>query len=125
MFSNKIESNFQLNCIQDQYFIRVYNVDDQAKAVVNQHNVIALNYSQSSSYINVTAYLNIGMNSFTFTEFNYGGGYTWGFEIRKNNDTIFNDEAGTTGVIGANDNDSSKTNQYVYNRTVTIDVMCS
>jgi hypothetical protein len=63
--------------------------------MVNQHHVISMSYSQDSGYINVTDYLKHGSNDFTFTVFNYFGGYTWGFEIRKNNDLIFTDKAGT------------------------------
>lgn len=81
-----------------------------------------MNYTQDSGYINVTGYLKSGSNDFTFTVYNYCCGYTWGFEILTNNDTVFFDKAGIAGISGANNGDMSKPYQYVYNKMVTINV---
>ena len=46
--------------------------------------------------------------------------YTRGFEIKKNDQIIFHDQAGVVGVSGANNNDN--TTGLVYNYTKTINL---
>ncbi|CAF1199503.1 unnamed protein product [Rotaria sordida] len=58
----------------------------------------------------------------TTTAYNGANAYTWGFQIQKNGNLAFNDTGGQVGVIGVNNNDGSKTNQYVYNKTVAVNV---
>ncbi|CAF3233199.1 unnamed protein product, partial [Rotaria sp. Silwood2] len=113
-------------CIKDSIYIRLYNSDDALYANVNSKQVKRILYMEDSDWINVSDYTHDGVNNFNFLCWNGANTYTWGFQIRKNGNIVFNDTAGEVRVIGANNEDASKTNQYVYNKTVAVNVMkCS
>lgn len=113
-------------CIQSQYYVRVYNIDDIGTSIVNQQTVVTISYLGDSGYINVNSYLRNGLNNFTFTDYNNGGPYAWGFAIQQNSQIIFSNVAGQAGTYGANNNDGSKTYQYVYSNTIPLNItMCS
>jgi len=46
--------------------------------------------------------------------------YTWGFAIKRDNLVVWEDKQGDLGLRGANDNDMTRTNQMVCDRTVVI-----
>lgn len=106
----------------ERWYIRVFNVDDSGSATVNLNDITTVGYNGDSGYIDVTDYLNDASNSITFKMFNYYGGYTWGFEIKRDNQIIFREVAGQAGVSGANGGDTTATNQYVYDKTININV---
>jgi hypothetical protein len=103
-------------------YVRVYNVDDYSYAFINQQYVKYQTYGTDSGFIDATAYLKNGLNYFTFVTYNDGNGYNWGFQIIQNDQIVFDDTAGLVGTVGANDDDQSEQNQFVYNNTVSINV---
>ena len=111
-------------CVSDQYFVRVYNVDDWGTAIVNGYTVATASYLGDSGYVNINAYLINGMNNFTFTMYNYVRTYNWGFEIRRNTVSMFSDQLGVAGIVGANNDDGSRQYQYVYYKTVPFYIVC-
>jgi hypothetical protein len=100
----------------------VYNVDDMSYAFINQQYVIGQSYLTDSGFIDVTDYIQNGLNNFTFITYNYGSTYNWGFQIMQNDEIVFDDTAGLAGLIGANNADYYEQNEIVYNNTVSIDV---
>ncbi|CAF1261744.1 unnamed protein product [Adineta steineri] len=108
-------------CMNDMYSIRVFNSDDVSYAFVNQYYVTRQLSYIDSDFIDVTPYIKNGLNKFTFLTYNNGDGYTWGFEIMKNGDIIFDDMEGLVGAIEAY-NDNSKEKQIVYNKTISINI---
>ena len=105
---------------ENTWKIRMYNVDDTSYAYVNLNG----NYQRTSyatdTTIDITDRMNQGDNQFDLKTYNIGGGYTWGFDIIKYGRVIHTEKAGTAGVIGANNNDQSKTQRYVFDKTLTI-----
>lgn len=97
-------------------------MDDTSYGYVNGNTIISQGSGQDSGFIDVTSYIVNGVNKFNFLTYNGDTGYCWGFQIKKNNVIVFTDVAGQQGVYGANNNDFSKTNQYVYNQTISINV---
>ncbi|MFN8671115.1 MAG: S8 family serine peptidase [Candidatus Sericytochromatia bacterium] len=99
--------------------LRMYNVDDTSYAYVNFNG----NYQKTTYFgdttIDITDRINeFSDNRFDLKTYNYSGGYTWGFDIIKNKTVVFSEKAGTSGVEGANGNDQSKTNRYVFDKTL-------
>jgi hypothetical protein len=107
-------------------YVRVYNVDDYSYAFINEQYVTYQPYAADSGFIDATAYIQNGLNNFTFLTYNEGATYNWGFQIIKNDEIIFDDTAGLVETVGANNDDQSKQNQFVYNNTVSISItICS
>ena len=111
-----------IECTSDLCSVRVYNVDDHSYAFVNQRRVISESKGSDSNFIDVTNYTQNGLNNFTFLTYNNGSEYTWGFQIIKNGEIVFDDMEGLVGTVYANNSDQSKQNQYVYNKTVSINI---
>jgi hypothetical protein len=97
-------------------------VNDLSYAFVNDHYVIYQDWHADPGFIDVSAYIQNGLNNFTFLTYNYGDIYAWGFQIMKNGDIVFDDIAGLEGSVGANNGDTLHENQFVYNNTVSINV---
>ena len=108
-------------CIDDACYIRVYNVDDYSYAFVNEHYVTYQHLSTHSDPIDVAPYMQNGLNSFTFLTYNFDNIYSWGFQIIKNGDIIFNDIAGLAGAV-ANNSNTSMVYQFVYNKTIFVNL---
>ena len=77
--------------------------------------IFQVNYGQSSGYIDINQYLQWNTtNSVRFLVWNWGGGYTYGFELWHGGTRTFYNVQGQAGVSGAYGNDQSKQNQWVY-----------
>lgn len=102
------------------WYIRVYNIDDIGTAYVNDHEITNVGYLGDSGWIDVTSYFSLGIqNRVRFTLENKGTGYHWGFAIKRNNFVIWQDEQGGFSQ-GARNNDQSRPNQIVYDKTLLI-----
>jgi hypothetical protein len=97
-------------------------MDDESYAFVNQQYIIYQSWGADTGFIDVTAYIQNGLNNFTFLTYNINDLYMWGFQIMKNDEIIFDNTAGLAGCVGANNDDTSKVNQFVYNNTVSVNV---
>ena len=97
-------------------------MDDCAYVFINQHYVATQSIGTDSSFIDVTAYLQNGLNHFNFLIYNTVGTYSWGFQIMQNDDIVFDDTAGFVGSVGADNNNQSRTYQFVYNKTISINI---
>jgi hypothetical protein len=97
-------------------------MDDYSYAFVNQHYIIYQSWGADTGFIDVTAYIQNGLNNFTFLTYNSDSGYTWGFQIMQNGDIVFDDTAGLEGAVSANNDGNPEEYQFVYNNTVSINV---
>jgi hypothetical protein len=123
MFNGIMSVFFRITgCINDACYIRMRNADYISYAFVNEHYVVYQLGDTDSDFIDFTAYIQNGLNNFTFLTYNDGGGYRWGFEIMKNDEIIFDDTAGLPGSVSANNGDTSHEDQFVYNNTVSVNV---
>jgi hypothetical protein len=104
-----------------RWYVRVYNADDTGTAYVNGSAVVSVGYAGDSGWRDVTGYFHAGSNTVRFTMWNDIQGYTWGFGVKKNGTVVWSAAAGQAGVSGANGGDSSRTNQMVYDRTISVE----
>jgi hypothetical protein len=77
-----------------------------------------INLKQDTGYYDITNYISSGDNTLKFQMYNYGQGYTWGFQIKRGDSVVFNQLEGTAGVSGANNNDQNSTYRYVYDKDI-------
>lgn len=102
-----------------RYYIRLYNVDDVAKAYVNDKLVLTENFLQDSGWVEITDNMDKGKNIIEFDTENIIVGWTYGYEIRQDDSNIiFQDECGTVGISGCFNNDLTK--GLVYHNIITI-----
>ena len=97
-------------------------MDDYSYAFVNQHFVVYQSYAADSGFTDVTAYIRNGLNNFTFLTYNSGNPNSWGFQIMKNGDIVFDNTGGLMWAVTANNNPNTSQNQFVYNNTVPLHV---
>ncbi|MEK7103680.1 MAG: hypothetical protein AAB870_05010, partial [Patescibacteria group bacterium] len=101
----------------DHWYIRMNNGDDKQTAVINnQFSYTTSSLGQDSGYIDITKIMHSGNNTIDFKTWNEKAGYAYGFQIKRGDTVIFDQKAGTPGTSGL----YNSQNQYVYNKTVTI-----
>ncbi|MEI6449546.1 MAG: IPT/TIG domain-containing protein [Actinomycetes bacterium] len=118
-----------------QWQIQVFNVDDVSFVDINgtrfdlngEASGTDIGFKGDSGWRDITAAVAStgSATRITMRTYNHGGGYTWGFRIARTlpgqaRQILFERVAGTAGVTGANGNDQTKTEQYVFDTTVTI-----
>jgi hypothetical protein len=115
----------------EKWYIRIYNVDDSGYSAIKINDclvsetnscfdtLLTATYGQDTGYYDITNYISNGENTLKFQMYNYGQGYTWGFQIKRGDSVVFNQSAGTAGVSGANNNDQNSTYRYVYDKEIT------
>jgi hypothetical protein len=87
------------------YEIRVFNCDDRCKARFGGSVVVETGFGQDSGWIDVTDKVNALANpQLTFEAINDREGYTYGFLVRKNGQTVMDHACGTSRIIGCENN---------------------
>jgi hypothetical protein len=102
------------------WYIRVYNSDDHGAAYVNGTQVAAVDFDGDSGWVDVTSMFSSPTTSVRFTMANDLQGYAWGFAIKRNDTVVWEDVQGEVNVQGANNNDQSRQNATVYDRTFSV-----
>ena len=106
------------NTIESFYSIKIYNIDDLATIYVNGSQLLQIRY-KNTKQIDITNLLHPGENEVRFVLQNFQEDFTYGFEIYRNNESIFKDECGVVGRSGCR---RSSQRGVVYDQTVTIRV---
>mgnify|MGYP001590554084 CR=1 FL=1 len=103
-----------------RWYVRIYNVDDVATTAINGALQSTIFYGGDSGFVDITNMIHSGNNSVTLKVRNTTGGYTWGFQIKRDNTIVFDEKAGIAGSYGANNNDGNRQYQDVYNKNIII-----
>ena len=117
-----------VNMLGERWFVRVWNVDDNAAALVNGTRVTPwVGFNGNSGWVDITSQVNrTGTGTkIRFVQWNRAGGYTWGFAIARQLPgapmyEVWRSSAGQAGRIGANGNDQGRTNQWTFDQTLTV-----
>jgi hypothetical protein len=91
----------------DRYYLRVFNVDDVSRVKVNGRDVLSVGYYQERE-IDITGYLREGQNTIELILENTGGGWTYGYVLKKGGNVIWSDSCGSVGRKGCDDNIQTK-----------------
>jgi len=91
----------------ERYYIRVFNVDDISRVKVNGRDVSEVGYYQEKQ-IDITGYLREGQNTIELILENTGGGWTYGYELKRGNAVIWQDRCGSVGREGCRNNDQTR-----------------
>jgi hypothetical protein len=120
--------NVKSSGADDRWYVRAYNVDDTAYIYVNGKKAVQQGFLSDSGAVDITPLLNgdAANSTVQLKTWNADSGYSWGYEISmrpaggSSRWTLYNTRAGTAGGTGANGNDQTKPNQWVYDSTVPL-----
>lgn len=104
----------------DSVQVYIYNIDDQGYVYVGSKQVFFWDHARDSGWIDITYYLSPGRNYVTFKVKNLIRRWTYGFKLRKNGQTLYNDSCGTRAVYGCNGD--AWTLGWVFSHTVPVDI---
>jgi hypothetical protein len=77
-----------------KYYIRIYNIDDIGSAYLNNDLIKTVKYKGDSGWIEITPKLKKGTNQIKFTLLNRQGGWTYGFQVKKDDNIFWEKECG-------------------------------
>ena len=66
--------------------------------------VASATYGGDTGFVDVSSLIQLGTNSFSITVTNTTGGWTYGYQIMRNNVIVAQGQCGTVGVTGCDDN---------------------
>ncbi len=89
------------------YYIRLYNIDDEATAYVNNQPVKSVGYDGDSEWVDIGRYLKNGSNTVRFVLKNNQGTWSYGFGLSRDQEFIWKDECGRVGSAGCKNNDQT------------------
>lgn len=125
VYPDSLEYKFSAN---DKYYVRISNIDDIGYAYVNGWLVSTTNYHEDGGLIDVTSYLDSGYNEIRFVNKNLERGWTYGFEIIRDDGTtsttIWKNKCGIVGDLGCNNNEYPGEKE-VYSKRVALRLLKS
>lgn len=87
-----------------RYFLRLFNCDDGCKAQLNGNVIYLAGFGQDTGWLDITEALQPLRNEFTFSVHNEGGAIAYGFQLRKNEKTLYEGICGRAGIVGCANN---------------------
>ncbi|WP_293905788.1 PEPxxWA-CTERM sorting domain-containing protein, partial [Phenylobacterium sp.] len=92
------------------YTLRLFNADDLVSAYVanSEHPdqlMLQARLGEDTGFVDISKFIRPGLNNITFTDFNAGGVWTYGFDLKADGVTIDAGVCGVVGVSGCRDND--------------------
>jgi TolB-like protein len=106
MLKNFTPSTLEIDLKNDTLLIRVYNTDDLSSVAVNGRLVVKTKYAEDSGFVDIIKFLEKGENTIQLTTVNLQiGGWTYGYQIRKNEYIVWEAQDGVCGEWGAQNND--------------------
>jgi hypothetical protein len=90
--------------------LRLFNVDDVMSAYISNTSfdeqlILQADFQQDTGFVDITGFLRPGSNNILLTDFNVGGTWSYGFDLKDNGVTIDSGSCGVAGVSGCNGDD--------------------
>lgn len=102
-----------------RYYIHVFNIDDIARVKINAQLIATMSFNNDSGWIEITKYLLEGDNTIELTDENGpGGGWAYGFDLKRDESIIWSDSCGMAGSLGCEYDDM--TTGLVYHNIITL-----
>jgi TolB-like protein len=106
MLKNFTPSALELDLNKDVFFVRVYNTDDISTVAINGQLAVKTKYAEDSGFVDIMKFLKKGENTIRLTTVNLQiGGWTYGYQIKKNDYVVWEAQDGVCGEWGAQNND--------------------
>jgi TolB-like protein len=101
-------STLELNLNKDVFSVRVYNTDDTSTVAINGRLAVKTKYAEDSGFVDIKKFLKKGENTIRLTTVNLQvGGWTYGYQIKKNDYVVWEAQDGVCGEWGAQNNDGT------------------
>jgi TolB-like protein len=119
MLKNFTPSTLELDLNKDVFSVRVYNTDDASTVTINGRLAVKTKYAEDSGFVDIMKFLKKGENTVRLTTVNLQiGGWTYGYQIKKNDYVVWEAQDGVCGEWGAQNNDA-KTG-VVFDKKITV-----
>jgi tetratricopeptide (TPR) repeat protein len=119
MLKNFTPSTLELDLNKDIFSVRVYNTDDASTVTINGRVAVKTKYAEDSGFVDIMKFLKKGENTIRLTTVNLQiGGWTYGYQIKKNDYVVWEAQDGVCGEWGAQNNDA-KTG-VVFDKKITV-----
>ena len=106
MLKNLTPSTLELDLKKDVFSVRAYNTDDISTVSINGRVAVKTKYAEDSGFVDVMKFLKKGENTIRLTTVNLQiGGWTYGYQIKKNDYVVWEAQDGVCGEWGAQNND--------------------
>jgi tetratricopeptide (TPR) repeat protein len=116
---NITPSTLEIDLNKDAFSVRVYNTDDLSTVAVNGRSAVKTKYAEDSGFVDIRKFLKKGENTIQLTTVNLQlGGWTYGYQIKKNDYVVWEAQDGVCGEWGAQNNDA-KTG-VVFDKKITV-----
>jgi TolB-like protein len=108
MLKNFTPSTLELDLKKDAFSIRVYNTDDASTVAINGRVAVKMKYAEDSGFVDIMKFLKKGENTIRLTTVNLQiGGWSYGYQIKKNDYVVWEAQDGVCGEWGAQNNDGT------------------
>ena len=93
------------------YTLRLFNADDLVSAYVTNSSfdnalMLSAAFGEDTGFVDVTGFIRPGDNNVLFTDLNAAGGWSYGFDLRKDGVTLDYGMCGVAGVSSCGDDQS-------------------
>jgi tetratricopeptide (TPR) repeat protein len=119
MLKNVTPATLEIDLSKDVFSVRAYNTDDESTVTINGRVAVKTKYAEDSGFVDIMKFLKNGENTIRLTTVNLQiGGWTYGYQIRKNDYVVWEAQDGVCGEWGAQNNDA-KTG-VVFDKKITV-----
>ena len=87
-----------------QYEVRLFNCDDGCRLVIKNNIVMSSGFGQDTGFVNVERFLSPGRNELDLQVWNQIGAITYGFQVKRDQELVFEQQCGQAYVRGCDNN---------------------
>src|SRR3954469_4610778 len=94
------------------YTLRLFNVDDVLTAYITNSNFthtqfLSANFNVDTGFFDLSSFVRPGSNTLDLSLYNDHGGWTYGYDFRKDGVTVQSDSCGVVTLTGCNGSDTT------------------
>lgn len=105
------------------YTLDLFNTDDVMTAYItnstyNDQQILQNTFLGNTGFVDISAYVEPGLNTITLQDYNYFQGWTYGYTFQINGVTYASGSCGTANILGCNNNAQSPDNAVVWTQDI-------
>lgn len=86
------------------YAARLYNCDDECRLVISGRTVLISTFAADTGWVDLNRYLAQGSNPVLLQVWNREGAITYGFQVSRDSQMIFDEQCGQASTVGCDNN---------------------